>query len=57
MDSSFLSNPLVKQLKEFIHRRAGQPTQAVSRLVWVQCELGDDLALAVGVMEAAQGHL
>lgn len=57
MDSSSLSNPLVKQLKEFIHRRAGQPTQAVSRLVWVQCELGDDLALAVGVMEAAQGHL
>lgn len=57
MDSSSLSNPLVKQLKESIHRRAGQPTQAVSRLVWVQCELGDDLALAVRVMEAAQGHL
>lgn len=56
MDSSSLSNPLVKQLKESIHRRAGQPTQAVSRLVWVQCELGDDLALAVRVMEAAQGH-
>lgn len=57
MDSSSLSNPLVKQLKESIRRRAGQPIQAASRLVWMQCELGDDLALTVRVIEAAQGHL
>lgn len=35
---SSLSIARVKQLNKFIHRRAGQPTQAVSRLSEGQCQ-------------------
>lgn len=38
--SLFLDNKLVKQLKESIHRRAGQLTQAVRRESRAQCEPG-----------------